>query len=79
MQISYTGKYFGDDTENKEDLNWWIYRNLDGGIEHSLKVAKAILPLLLEDYLVRHPDDVQQIAQILGCSGRDHEILPDAI
>lgn len=78
--VEYTPphRYDKEPTPTTEGLFWWIQGNLKyGGIEIQLSKVVKLVTLMTEDFLVRNPQEIGNVADVLGCSGRDHKVVND--
>ncbi len=75
--IEFTPHYH-DSEDDRQQLPtaWWVQKNLEeDGIEKRLQKVLNLVALMVPDWLSRHPEDVAEVAYIIGCRGRDHKCL----
>lgn len=78
MLIEFTPQYScfdDDDVKEQLSVNYWLQKNLEeGGIEERLEKVLNLVGLLTSYRLTEHPEEVDEVAYIIGCQGRDHRI-----
>jgi hypothetical protein len=79
-EIEFTPYYrnFEDDPKEQIPIYWWLNRNLDEGcLEKRLKKISSLIALMGVDWLVAHPEDIDEAAYAIECNGRDHKVIHD--
>lgn len=79
MRVKYNSySHRHGDQECDSDLGLWLDYNMGGGIEEKLRKIKQLTLLFTEDMLVRHPERIGKVADILDASGTDHKLEADS-
>lgn len=77
MRITYNSySHKLGDVPCEMDLSYWLENNMGGGIEEQLRKIKQLTLLFTEDMLVRHPERIGKVVDILDASGTDHKVEP---
>lgn len=78
MNIEYTATNYFDRKDEiiSDPIDYWVEKNLErDGIEKKLDKIIGILAVVTKGHLIKNPEDVDSIAYILECDGRNHKII----
>ena len=78
MNIEYIAinPFTGDDETVSDPIDYWVESNLGhGGIEKKIEKLIGLLAIVTKGHLISNPEDVDSIAYIIQCDGKEHKII----
>jgi hypothetical protein len=59
-----------------DPIDYWVENNLEqDGIEMKIEKLIGLLAIVAKGHLISNPEDVNSIAYILQCNGKNHKII----
>ena len=78
MKMQYNTDHWATSKPIVDDVDWWVQKNLEKeGIEKKIDKLIALVSILTVRHLEQHPEDLDMVADAIGCPYTSHKLIGD--